>query len=235
MSIWGVPATSNISNLPSGVCPAITSKRPLLESRRFRCSIKLIVFPESANGTYTIDLNGYFIAVDSTVSGVTASNGIVLSGATPGDGVNTGYEVVESNEESISASLLFEYAELVDGTYVIKDKIFTKHLYPGNLTTNNLKFENCIFYGCGMNVGDASGYSDGRKVIYEDCQFTDTNGDAWAILVYGSVDVIDCTFTNVKHGAIQIHDDSEDIKVKISESPSNVQPEILTLMSSLSS
>ena len=69
-----------------------------------------------ANGTYTIDLNGYFIAVDSTVSGVTASNGIVLSGATPGDGVNTGYEVVESNEESISASLLFEYAELVDGT-----------------------------------------------------------------------------------------------------------------------
>ena len=169
-----------------------------------------------ASGTYTIDLNGYFIAVDSTVSGVTASNGIVISGANSGDGVNTGYEIVESDEESISASLLFEYAELVDGTYVIKDKIFTKHLYPGNLTTNNLKFENCIFYGCGMNVGDASGYSDGRKVIYENCQFTDTNGDAWAILVYGSVDVIDCTFTNVKHGAIQIHDDSEDIKVKIS-------------------
>ena len=72
-----------------------------------------------ASGTYTIDLNGYFIAVDSTVSGVTASNGIVISGANSGDGVNTGYEIVESDEESISASLLFGYAELVDGTYVI--------------------------------------------------------------------------------------------------------------------
>ena len=167
------------------------------------------------NSTYTIDLNGYYIAVDST-TGATASNGVVLSGANPGEGANTGYEIVESDETSISSSKLLEYAELDNGTYVIKDKIFTKTLYPGNLKTNDIKFENCIFYGHGMNVGDAGGYSDGRKVTYENCQFTDTDGDEWAILVYGSVDVIDCTFTNVKHGTIQVHDDSYDIKVKIS-------------------
>ena len=172
-----------------------------------------------AEGTYTIDLNGYFISVEATdevKNNVTAGNGVVLEGAKGDTTANTGYTLFESENDDISGSELLEGLEPTNGTYVIKDKIFTKHLYPGNLSTYDLKFENCIFYDGGMNVGDAGGYADGRKVTYQDCQFIGTNGDAWAILVYGTVDVIDCTFTNVMHGAIQVHQDSNDIKVKIS-------------------
>ena len=167
-----------------------------------------------ASGTYTIDLNGYFISVDSTVSGVTASNGIVLKGATAGEGANAGYEIVEA-KGYISAGSDAYYSALgtmKDGTLTISNKIITEsvNIYP---TNENIKFDNCIFYGGSVNAADASGYD--YKITFNDCQFIDVSG--WAVVAHGSVEVIDCTFSNLQtRGAIQVQENSKDITVKIS-------------------
>ncbi len=167
-----------------------------------------------ANGTYTIDLNGYFISVDSTVSGVTASNGIVLKGATEGEGANTGYEIVEAKGYGTAESDAYYSAlgTMKDGTLTISNKIITENvnIYP---TNENIKFDNCIFYGGSVNAADASGYD--YKITFNDCQFIDVSG--WAVLAHGSVEVIDCTFSNLQtRGAIQVQENSKDITVKIS-------------------
>lgn len=168
-----------------------------------------------ANGTYTIDLNGYFISVDSTVSGVTASNGIVLKGATEGEGANTGYEIVEAKGYSTAESDAYYSAlgTMKDGTLTISNKIITETAYM-YATNENIVFDNCIFYAGSINVGDASGYD--FKVTVKNCQFVDVPG-VWAILTHGSVEVIDCTFSNLQsRGAIQVQENSKDITVKIS-------------------
>ena len=168
-----------------------------------------------ASGTYTIDLNGYYISVDSSLTNVTANNGIVLSGATVGEGVNTDVDLVaESGTKGAESHAYYKSQGTTEnGVLTISNKIITETAYM-YATNENIVFDNCIFYGGSINVGDASGYD--FKVTVQNCQFVDVL-DNWAILVHGSVEVIDCTFSNLQsRGAIQVQENSKDITVKIS-------------------
>ena len=170
-----------------------------------------------ASGTYTIDLNGYMIAVDSELTNVTAKDGIVIKGATAGEGVNTDVALVsESGMKNNNAAVNQYYKNLgttENGVLTISNKIITERVYL--YLTENIKFENCIFYNQGVNIDDVSGYT-GYKVTFDNCQFIDITNQ-WAILAHGSVEVIDCTFSNLQsRGAIQVQENSKDITVKIS-------------------
>ena len=177
-----------------------------------------------ATGTYTIDLNGFYISVEATdevKANVKVSNGVMINGATADENVNTDYELVENamaggdNEKFMA---LGEYDE-TNNTLTIKNKIFTKFVQP-YLTDKNIVFENCIFYGeARLQFGDSGGADEGMYAEVKNCQFIDIDADggAWAIISFRSLKVTDCTFTNlISRGAIQIHEDSKDMTVEIS-------------------
>ena len=157
-----------------------------------------------ANGTYTIDLNGYFIAVESDLTGVTANNGIVLGGAIQGEGSSSDYELVDYDGENIDSVQLSELGETVENEFVIKNKVFRKFVHTTDSNTNYV-FENCIFYGDGVQFNDTNAANLGIYGTLKNCQFIDTQEGRWAVLSNISLNVIDCTFTNLNgRGAIQI-------------------------------
>ena len=172
-------------------------------------------------GNYTIDLNNYYISVDSTLTGVTANNGIVLGGVNAGDGVNTGYAVIAPgtyDDVTKVSDVELGASELNAGdTIVIEDKIFTEFVHPSKNTVNYV-FKNCIFYGnAGLQFFDGSGAADGVTATVEGCQFVDIAEGRWAIISNSSLTVKDTTFTKLnKRGAIQIHEDSKDMAINIS-------------------
>ena len=171
-----------------------------------------------ATGTYIFDLNGYMIAVDDELTNVTVSNGILIKGAAAGEGVNADVALVpESGIAKDNAAVNAYYKNQgtkENGVLTISDKIITERVYL--YLVEDIVFENCIFYNQGVNVDDASGYT-GYKVTFNNCQFIDIPSQ-WAILTHGSVEVNNCTFTGIGHGAIQVQENSVDITVKISGS-----------------
>ena len=165
-----------------------------------------------ASGTYTIDLNGYYIDVQSTLD-VTANNGIVLSGAKEGEGTSSNYTLVEA-DGTIQSDKLLTLGTMSDGVLTVSNKIFNGFVHTTNMN-QAVVFENCIFYGEGLQFGDASGLN--YKAIVKNCKFIATQAGRWALMTFGSMDVIDCTFTNLNgRGAIQIHEDSENMEINIS-------------------
>lgn len=165
-----------------------------------------------ASGTYTIDLNGYYIDVQSTLD-VTANNGIVLSGANAGEGTSSNYTLVEA-DGTIQTDELLTLGTMSDGVLTVSNKIFNGFINTTNMN-QAVVFENCIFYGEGLQFGDASGLN--FKAIVKNCKFIATQAGRWALMTFGSMDVIDCTFTNLNgRGAIQIHEDSENMEINIS-------------------
>ena len=86
---------------------------------------------------------------------------------------------------------------------VIENKIFTKFFNP--YTTKNIKFVNCVFYDeAGVSI---DGDSDkGKQATFEDCKFINIVDERWAITVYRSVILKNCTFSGLGgRGAIMIH------------------------------
>ena len=165
-----------------------------------------------ASGTYTIDLNGYYIDVQSTLD-VTANNGIVLSGANAGEGTSSNYTLVEA-DGTIQTDKLLTLGTMSNGVLTVSNKIFNDFINTTNMN-QAVVFENCIFYGEGLQFGDASGLN--YKAIVKNCKFIATQASRWALMTFGSMDVIDCTFTNLNgRGAIQIHEDSENMEINIS-------------------
>ena len=154
---------------------------------------------EFTEASYTIDLNGCFIGIEGTHDNVTVNNGIVISGATAGEGIDTGYTVIDTELSSTDYSSVVSAEN--EEEIVIENKIFTKFFNP--YTTKNIKFVNCVFYD--EAAVSIDGDSDkGKQATFENCKFI--NVSSWAINVYRSVSLIDCTFTGlVTRGALQVN------------------------------
>ena len=173
------------------------------------------------SGTYTIDLNDHMLAVDTDLTNVTANNGVVIKGATAGEGVNEDVVLVEPavpsdpkiNDLAEISNYYKSEGTPKDGVLTISDKIITETVYL--YVSEDIVFEDCIFYGGGIQIDDASGYN-GYKVTFNNCQFTDMN--KCAILAHGSIEVNSCTFTNTSKYAIQVQENSQNITVKITGS-----------------
>ena len=165
-------------------------------------------------GSYTIDLNGYFIAVSSALTNVTATNGIVISGAQKGEGASSDYELVEDSSEIISDEIV-NLGTTNGNVITIKNKIFRNFVHP-TITNKSVVFENCIFYGESVQFNDASGADEGVYGELKNCQFVDTNEENWSILSHISLNVINCTFTNLNiRGAIQVQQNSKNMVINI--------------------
>ena len=166
-------------------------------------------------GTFVIDLNDFFISVeasDAAKANVTAKNGIVLSGATAGEGVNTKYELFTVSGSKITGSDFTATGTEV----VIKDKIFTKQL-DIYFTGKNVKFENCIFYdaACITLDGSGKGAFSANTLTVENCKFINVSG--WPINAGRSTTITGCTFIGMAdRGAIQISENSHNMSVSIS-------------------
>lgn len=176
---------------------------------------------------YVIDLNDHFIAVDATASGnVTASNGIVIKGADQGTGASDAYEVVEavsSEPATANKTTTTELRALTSDvvyddstkTLTVNNKVFTKrvHIYDPNM---NVVFNDCVFYGEGIQFDDGTGAHDGIKGTLRNCQFIDIGNKQWAVMLERSLEMDGCTFVNLKtRGALQAYDDSKDMVIDI--------------------
>lgn len=147
---------------------------------------------------YTLDLNGCFIMVDAN-SNVTANNGVVISGPTEGEGVETGYEVATQDD--------CKTQPYVDKVMTIEDKLITaainvRHFDKSADPEYTVKFKNCIFSDGGNIVGD----TDARcKIIVEDCKFINLSSGKWGIIAYADLEVKNCEFINLTdRGGIQV-------------------------------
>ena len=206
-SLWGM-YTDNRTSFVSGITKYVAMTN-ITNSEHYND-----VF---ASGNYTLDLNGYYISVSSTVTGVTANNGIVLGGANAGDGVNTDYEVIQPalGKDTINEAELGVAGLDGGSTVVIENKIFTSRVLTQDSDLSYV-FKNCIFYGQGIQFFDGSGAADGVTATIENCQFIDIAEEQWALIASCSLTVKDSTFTKLnKRGAIQIHEDSKDMAINI--------------------
>lgn len=175
-----------------------------------------------ASGTYTIDLNDYMIAVDSELTNVTAKDGIVIKGATAGEGVNKDYDLVVTTttnsrgELTVYDAQLREIGEVNGNVVTIKNKIFTDRVHVNNDRVRDYVFENCIFYNQGIQFDDATGVQDGASGTINNCQFVDIVEGQWALISNRSITISNTTFTKLnKRGAIQIHESSSDMSIAI--------------------
>ena len=170
---------------------------------------------EFTEASYTIDLNGCFIGIEGTHDNVTVNNGIVISGATAGEGADSGYTVVDTQGVERFDITAVQSDKSTAEEIVIENKIFTQRLVLN--TFQNVKFVNCIFYDdAALNLCDID--DKGEKLTYENCQFININGHA--IIAYRSVSLNNCTFTGVSKYALQIQentntDNQREMAVKI--------------------
>ena len=147
---------------------------------------------------YTLDLNGGFIMVDEN-SKVTASNGVIISGPTEGEGIETGYEVAAQTDCNNQP-----YADKVKTieNKLITDSINIRKFDHSADSQYTVEFKNCIFTDAGNVVGDV----DARcKLVFEDCKFINIASNTWGIIAYADLEVKNCEFINLTdRGGIQI-------------------------------
>ncbi|MBQ4273722.1 MAG: prepilin-type N-terminal cleavage/methylation domain-containing protein [Clostridia bacterium] len=204
-TLWGL-YTDNQNSVVSGVTKYVAMAN-ITNSAHYNEAFK--------SGTYTIDLNDHFVAVETDLTDVTADNGIVISGPTAGEGTASDYELIQ-NGGKIQSDKLNTYGELKDGVLTISKKIFTEFVLTTE-TDVNVIFDDCIFYGEGVQFNDANAANADVVGTLKNCQFIDTQEGRWAILSNISVNVIDCTFTNLNgRGAIQIQEQAPDMEINIS-------------------
>lgn len=148
---------------------------------------------------YTLDLNGGFIMVDANAN-VTANNGVIISGPTAGEGIETGYEV--ATQEDCNGQ------SYVNNVKTIENKLITAAINIMYFDNNKdsqytVEFKNCIFTDAGNIVGD----TDVRcKLVVEDCKFINIASETWGIVAYAGLEVKNCEFINLTdRGGIQIH------------------------------
>ena len=174
-----------------------------------------------ASGAHTIDLNGCFIDVDATNAQITASNGIVISGATAGEGVDAGYVRAEGagSNNQFDAAELVALDDVAGGEVVIKDKIFTQFINA--YIREDVKFVNCVFYGeASVQIGGGSTelvlVEPHGDVTFEDCQFINMTR-SWAITLNSNtkISVKDCTFTGLQsRGVMNANPYVEDVEIE---------------------
>ena len=171
-----------------------------------------------ASGAHTIDLNGCFIDVDATNAQITASNGIVISGATAGEGANSNYTLIDYAINAGNYPDFYnQYATLENGTYVVEGMIFTKFVHIHG--SADVKFVDCIFYDeARFQYGDSgSGYG---SFAFDNCKFINigTNSEIWAITVLSNqkVSVKNCTFTGLRtRGAFNVQPQVDGAEIEI--------------------
>lgn len=152
-----------------------------------------------AESGYTLDLNGGFIMVDEN-SNVTANNGVIISGPTAGEGIETGYEVAaqtDCNNQPYADKVM-----TIEGK-LISSAINLMHFANNKNSEYTVKFKNCIFTDAGHICGD----KDVRcKLVVEDCKFINLDGAGWGIIAFADLEVSNCEFVNLMgyRGAIQI-------------------------------
>ena len=132
-------------------------------------------------------------------SNVTANNGVIISGPTAGEGIETGYEVATLNDCIAQPD--------VNNVKTIENKLITAgigiHQFPQNKNSQyTIKFKNCIFTDAGNIVGDI----DVRcKLVVEDCKFINIASENWGIIAYADLEVNNCEFINLTdRGGIQM-------------------------------
>ena len=171
-----------------------------------------------ANGAYTIDLNGHFIAVESNTLNVTVNNGIIINGANVGEGVSSEYTVVDSAITGEGHVDLSFYHEEKDGKYILSKLIFTSDEFTEKSINphyyKEVVFEDCIFYNVAVSLNDSTERVNASSKFI-DCKFMDiTNG--WSIITYSTIEINNCSFTNLSdRGAIQVQEHNSNINVKI--------------------
>lgn len=135
---------------------------------------------------YTLDLNGHFISVSNELTNVTAINGVVISGASKGEGV---VEMENAEVENVTSNT------------VIENKVFnfTTDLRSKVENTPNVTYKNCYFYNW---EGQGHGLLK-NNVTFEKCVFIDAASYIFNIQsnggdksYEGTFTVKDCTFTN---------------------------------------
>ena len=170
-----------------------------------------------SSGTYTIDLNGHYIAVDATgdAGNTTVSSGIMIKGAKSVSETSSDYTVVTIGTASRWDEVLENNGTKSGNTVTVKNKIFTERVLTKNVSISYV-FEDCIFYGQGIKFFDGSGVIDGVTATLKDCQFIDIVEDQWAIYTETSLTIDGCTFTNLQgRGAVQLAEDSKDMVLDI--------------------
>ena len=138
-----------------------------------------------AGGEYTLDLAGHYIAYSGEeMSNVTAVNGIFVSGATTGEGIETMNKGNIANVTGGTSDAAMVYENLVfdcDGVSI-----------P---SIENVTYRNCFFY----NVASLS--SRFKNTTYENCNFVESRGYIFnmastAPFYTGTLTVTGCTFVN---------------------------------------
>ena len=211
-TLWGL-YTDNKNSVITGVTKYVAMTN-IINSQHYNDAF--------ASGAYTLDLNGYMINVETTLNTVTANNGIVINGATAGEGIDDTYTVVETTTNSEGVLTVYDpqlrsLGEVSGNTVTIKNQIFIDRVHVNTDRTSNYVFENCIFYYKGIQFDDGSGASDGVTGTIKNCQFIDI-GDDWAIMTFRSLTVENTTFTKLNsRGAIQVHQDSVAMDITVTD------------------
>ena len=171
------------------------------------------------NGTYTIDLNGHFIAVESNTLNVTVNNGIIINGANVGEGISSDYTIVDSTITGTGHVDLSNYHEEKDNKYVLSKLIFTSDELGASINPHYYKevvFEDCIFYNVAVSLNDSTPRADASSKFIN-CKFIDISS-SWSIITYSTIEIDNCSFTNLKtRGAIQVQEYNNNINVKITD------------------
>ena len=144
----------------------------------------------AAGTNYTLDLAGHYINTNETLSNVTVVNGVLVSGATGGNGVTT--------------TTAGTATDIVAGTEanrtIVKDKVFnfTTDLRNKVENTKNVTYQNCYFYGWSAEGAGAMA----SNLTFDGCTFVDATsyifniqGDS-STAYEGTLTVQNCTFIN---------------------------------------
>ena len=139
----------------------------------------------------TIDLHGYYFAVNATYSNLTLVNGILVKGT------------VSSNSEDVN-----EY-EVQDMTQTTSNTTYTEKVFDNvNGTSVSTKagttYENCVFYDSSLRTSGS--YAEDTTITFENCSFIGGISGLAAIEIYDNtshdltVVIKNCSFIGTYRG-----------------------------------
>ena len=168
------------------------------------------------DNNFLIDLNGFFIAVDAVNVGVKVNNGILISGASAGEEIDTDYSLADTITDYEFASS--DYSE--SGNIItIEKKIFNETKVLIYYNNKDVIFNDCIFYNSPFQRADETGIDAGKKTIFKNCKFiggNETGSNGWAITAFDSLELDGCEFINLRtRGAINYYDSENSISTFI--------------------